>query len=48
MVDAITLHEEDDSDSWPPVALMGIEATPCVVAFVTVTMTLNHFMICII
>lgn len=30
MVDAITLHEEDDSDSRPPVALMGIEAVSCV------------------
>lgn len=32
MADAITLHAEDDSDSWPPVALMGIEAAPCTVA----------------
>lgn len=32
MADAITLHVEDDSDSWPPVALMGIEAAPCTVA----------------
>lgn len=32
MADVITLHVEDDSDSWPPVALMGIEAVPCTVA----------------
>lgn len=33
MVDVITLHEEDASDSWPPVALMGMEAVPRVAAF---------------
>lgn len=32
MADAITLHVEDDSDSGPPVALMGIEAAPCTAA----------------
>lgn len=32
MADAITLHEEDDSDSRPPAALMGGEAVPCTLA----------------